>query len=102
MLKYQPNSRGALSSRALLQVKPLVDDYVLIFFFYRLSKYSDECTVTQKIDLMMAGKPVPTNYQDEPKMPQAYYRKLLKGFADAVEPTPMLESWIENIIEVWR
>lgn len=38
--------------------------------------------------------------QDEHKMPQIYYHKQLKKFADAIEPTPMQESWIENIIEV--
>lgn len=43
---------------------------------------------------------MPTDRLEETKMPQAYYRKLLKGFAEAVEPTPMQESWIENIIEV--
>jgi len=62
--------------------------------------YRDECAVTQKIDLMMTGKSTPAGRQDEHKMPQIYYRKLLKGFADAVEPTPMQETWIENIIEV--
>lgn len=60
----------------------------------------DECAVTQKIDLMMAGKAAPADRHDEQKMPQAYYRKLIKGFVNAVGPTPMQESWMENIIEV--
>lgn len=50
--------------------------------------------------MMMAGKSAPTDRQEERKMPQAYYRKLIRGFANTVEPTPMQESWIENIIEV--
>jgi len=49
---------------------------------------------------MMAGKPTPSERQETPKMPQIYYHKLLKEFADTIEPTPMQESWIENIIEV--
>jgi len=48
----------------------------------------------------MAGKSMPSDRQEEHKMPQIYYHKLLKGFADAIEPTSMQESWIENIIEV--
>jgi len=50
----------------------------------------------------MAGKSTPSDRQEEHKMPQIYYHKLLKGFADAIEPTPMQESWIENIFEVGR
>lgn len=61
----------------------------------------DECAVTQKIDLMMAGKAAPADRHDEQNMSQAYYRKLIKGFVNAVGPTPMQESWMENIIEVW-
>lgn len=62
--------------------------------------FRNECAVTQKIDLMMAGKSTPVDRQEEVKMPQIYYRKQLKGYANAIEPTPMQESWIENIIEV--
>lgn len=51
---------------------------------------------------MMAGKSMTTDCQDVHKMPQIYYRKQLKGFANAIEPTPMQESWIENIIEVCK
>lgn len=57
--------------------------------------------MTQKIDLMMAKKSTPDDRQEEGhKMPRIYYHKQLRAFADAVEPTPMQESWIENIIEV--
>jgi hypothetical protein len=49
---------------------------------------------------MMARKSTPAGRQEEVKMPQIYYHKLLRGFADEVEPTPMQESWIENILEV--
>lgn len=49
---------------------------------------------------MMAGKSMPADRQEEVKMPQIYYHKQLMGFANTIEPTPMQESWIENIIEV--
>lgn len=62
--------------------------------------FRNECAVTQKIDLMMAKKSTPDDRQEGIKMPQIYYHKQLKAFADAIEPTPMQESWIENIIEV--
>jgi len=48
----------------------------------------------------MARKSIPVDRQDEVKMPQIYYRKQLKGYANAIVPTPIQESWIENIIEV--
>lgn len=48
----------------------------------------------------MARKSMPANRQEELKMPQIYYHKQLKEFANAIDPTPMQESWIENIIEV--
>lgn len=60
----------------------------------------NECAITQKIDLMIARKSTPADQHEELKMPQIYYRKQLKAFADTIEPTPMQESWIENIIEV--
>lgn len=33
-------------------------------------------------------------------MPQIYYHKQLIGFVEAIEPIPIQESWIENIIKV--
>lgn len=48
----------------------------------------------------MARKSTPADQHEELKMPQIYYHKQLKAFADTIEPTPMQESWIENIIEV--
>lgn len=48
----------------------------------------------------MAGKSIAVDRKDEVKMPQIYYRKQLKGYANAIEPTPIQESWLENIIEV--
>lgn len=48
----------------------------------------------------MARKYMSADHQEELKKPQIYYHKQLKEFANAIEPTPMQESWIENIIEV--
>lgn len=50
----------------------------------------------------MARKCGPTDRDEGLQMPQIYYHKQLKAFADAIEPTPMQESWIANIIEVRR
>lgn len=58
----------------------------------------NECAVTQKIDLMMAKKSIPV--EEELKMPQINYHKQLRDFANAIEPTPIQESWIENIKDV--
>lgn len=52
---------------------------------------------------MMARKPMLLGDQGlwQPQfMPQIYYHKQLKAFADMREPTPMQESWIKNIIGV--
>ncbi|VVC44482.1 Dynein heavy chain, domain-2,Dynein heavy chain domain,Dynein heavy chain, P-loop containing D4 domain,P- [Cinara cedri] len=64
-----------------------------------IKNYMNECAVTQKIDLMMAKKSIPVSRQEELKMPQINYHKQLRDFANAIEPTPMQESWIENIID---
>ncbi|XP_050526602.1 dynein axonemal heavy chain 12 isoform X2 [Daktulosphaira vitifoliae] len=63
-----------------------------------IKNYMNECAVIQKIDLMVSRQHLPAKHQDIIKRPQLYYHKKLKEFADSVEPTPLHESWILNII----
>lgn len=52
-------------------------------------------------DLSKAKKYEPPDHQDENiDMPQIYYHKYLLRCAEAVEPIPMQQSWIENILKV--
>ncbi|XP_050424534.1 uncharacterized protein LOC126835771 [Adelges cooleyi] len=67
-----------------------------------IKNYMNECAVTQKIDVMMTRTSLPPERIEVIKMPQSYYHKQLKAFADAMDPTPIHQSWIEHITEKSR
>lgn len=73
--------------------------YIFVLFFSRLNR-NERATREKNAMIAAAKKTKATDRHKGIDMPQVYYHKKLIEFVDAMEPTPMRATEIENIIEV--